>query len=279
MKSFNRAIDKFCWRHPRFGIPNLMLLVVIGSAAVYIISMMDRTGTFASYLMFSPAHILRGQVWRLVTFVFIPQFGGLIWTAIGLYFYYFIGSTLQREWGAGRFTLYYLCGIVFYLIYGFIYYFITGYTPYLDPMYLNFSMFFAFALLFPETRVLLFFFIPIKIKYLGLIMAAFFVYWIVRGNLLPIVAVINLLLFCGEYIAGLFKRSAKTRASSNAFKQKMRTARAAVNQNSYTHKCAVCGRTDTEYPDLDFRYCSKCAGYRCFCIDHINSHVHFTSED
>ena len=279
MKSFNRAVDRFCYRHPRFGIPNLMLLVVIGSAVVYIISMMDRTGTFTSYLMFSPAHIFRGQIWRLVTFIFIPRFGGLIWTAIGLYFYYFIGTTLQREWGAGRFTLYYLCGMVFYLIYGFIYYFVTGYTPFLDPMYLNFSMFFAFALLFPETRVLLFFFIPVKIKYLGLIMLAFFIYWIALGHLLPVIAVLNLLLFCGEYITGIFKRSGKARAASNAFKQKVRTAKATASQNSYTHKCAVCGRTDTEYPDLEFRYCSKCAGYRCFCLDHINSHVHFTDED
>ena len=49
-------------------------------------------------------------------------------------------------------------------------------------------------------------------------------------------------------------------------------------EKGYHHKCAVCGRTDTDYPDLQFRYCSKCAGYHCFCSDHIFNHVHFTDE-
>ena len=279
LKSFNRAVDRFCYRHPKFGIRNLMLCVVIGCAIVYIISLMDRTGTFTSYLAFSPALIFRGQLWRLVSFILIPGFGGLIWTAVGLYFYYFIGSTLEREWGPGRFTLYYACGVVFYLIYGFIFYFIKGYAPHLDPMYLNFSMFFAFALLFPETQVLLFFFIPIKIKYIAWVMAALFVYWLVRGDLLTVVAVLNLLLFCGEYMLQSVRSIRRTNAASGAFRQKMRKAAYSASQQPYTHKCAVCGRTDTDYPDLEFRYCSRCMGYRCFCADHINSHVHFTSED
>ena len=276
LKAFNRAIDKFCYRHPRFGIHNLMLYIVICNAAVYLIQSMDTTDTFLNYLLFSPYHILKGEVWRLISFIFIPTTDGLLWVAVTLYFYYFIGSTLEREWGTGRFTLYYLCGLIFYIIYGFAYYFITGVTPYLDMMYFNLSMFFAFALMFPETYVLLFFFIPIKMKLLAIIDAALFAWWIIGGDLLPLVAILNLLLFCGDYFFGLFRRSRAMGAKSAKFRQEARRAKAEYDNAPYRHKCAVCGKTDAQYPNMEFRYCSRCEGYHCFCSEHINSHVHFT---
>lgn len=278
MKAFNRALDRFCYKHPRFGISNLMLFIVILSAAAYIISEMDRTYTFLSLMLFSPAHILRGEVWRLVSFLFIPGYDGIIWTAVGLYFYYFIGSTLEREWGPGRFTVYYISGVIFYIIFGFVFYFITGFAPYLDARYLNFSMFFAFAMLYPETRVLLFFFIPIKIKWLAWITAALFVFWTAQGSLLPVIAVLNFLLFFGDSIIRRISSGRRASASASDFRRKVRTAKYESSHQNYTHKCAVCGKTDTQYPELEFRYCSRCAGYRCFCIEHINSHVHFTEE-
>ena len=147
--------------------------------------------------------------------------------------------------------------------------------------YFNLSMFFVFATMFPETRVLLFFFIPVKIKWLAILDAVYFVLAIIQtpfpANLMPVVAVLNFLLFCFDDLVG-FIRPIKARNSKSAvnFRKEARRIHRQQAKAPYTKKCAVCGRTDTDHPELEFRYCSKCAGYHCFCQDHINSHVHFT---
>ena len=159
----------------------------------------------------------------------------------------------------------------------------TGY-PVGGTEYVNLSMFLAFAFLFPDTRLLLFFFIPVKIKWLAWLDIAVFVIGIIQsllvgswlGAILPVVALLNFLVFIWPAIDA-FARRQKYRHNPQTvnFKKAVRQQQ----QRGYHHKCAVCGRTDTDYPDLQFRYCSKCAGYRCFCQDHIFSHVHFTEED
>ena len=284
MKALSRAIEKFCYRHKRFGIPRLMLIIVIVSAAVYLIHMMDSTMTLLSLLAFYPAAILRGEVWRLFTWIFIPLYDNVLFTALMLYFYYFIGSTLEREWGMPKFTIYYLFGILLNIVYGFACTYISGYVPFLTPGFLNLSMFFAFAALFPDQRIMLFFIIPVKIKWLALIDAAFFVYSIVvvlvTGHiidaLLPLIALLNFFLICG-YDLRRYLRPIKARSSPQAinFKKAAKRAQREQSGTEYRRKCAVCGRTDTAFPDLEFRYCSRCNGYHCFCIEHINNHVHF----
>ena len=121
-----KRVDLFCYKHPRFGINNLMMIICIGNIAVWLFSAMDTTGMLRELLAFSPYHILRGQIWRLVTFVFLPLYSSPFSLLISLYFYYFIGSTLERQWGAGRFTIYYLCGMLLQVVYGFIIYFVRG---------------------------------------------------------------------------------------------------------------------------------------------------------
>ena len=204
MNFFSKAVERFCYKHPRFGIPNLMLYIVIGNAIVFIFSMMDTTNTFVSYLYFSPALILKGQIWRIITFIFVPMADGIFWLAIMLYFYYFIGSTLERRWGTAKFTLYYLLGVVLTIIYGIIVSLFTssGYI-YLDAAYINLSMFFAFAVLFPDLEVLLFFIIPVKMKWLALLNAALFAVSIFTTpfpySLIPLVALLNFFIFCGIF--------------------------------------------------------------------------------
>ena len=183
MRGFMKRVDMFCYRHPRFGINNLMLLIVIGTAALYLLDMMDTSGRLLALLQFNPAAILHGQVWRLITFIIVPTTASPISLLLFLYFYYFIGSTLERVWGSGRFTIYYLIGLLLTVIYGFAAYLITGLNMSVSTSYINLSMFFAFATLFPEQRVLLFYIIPIKIKWLALVDAAFFAYSIVTGLL------------------------------------------------------------------------------------------------
>ena len=269
-------VERFCYRHPRFGIPNLMRYVSIGSAAFWLIGLINPL--LYQFMLFSPALVLQGQVWRLLTFFFIPPSTGIL-GLIGVYFYYWIGSTLENQWGAGPFTLYFFFGTLLTMLCGFLFYLLGGYDVLLEPYYVYLAMFFAFAVLYPDVEVLLFFIIPVKIKYLAYLDAAFFAYGVLSAGfplgLLPVVAVLNFLVFCG---GELWRRLRGQRRPDNTVKFRREAARIRREQQSqlYHHKCAVCGRTDADHPELEFRYCSRCQGYHCFCQDHINNHIHFT---
>lgn len=284
MKSLNRKIEKFCYNHPHFGIPNFMLIYIIVSAVVYLLCQMDTTYTFYSLLYFHPGLILRGQIWRLVTWIFMPAHDSLIFEAIFLLFYYSIGSTVQSHMGTAKFTIYYLLGVMISVVYGFLTYYAFRSPVILSATFLNLSLFFVYATLYPENKVLLFFFIPIKVKWLAYFDAAYYVYQMVRmfivgdvaTGLFPLIAVLNFLIFFGDYLIGRLRRQAP-RYSPNVinFKKAAREEKRKVDAQPYRHKCAVCGRTDVSNPELEFRYCSRCEGYHCFCMDHINNHVHF----
>lgn len=294
MKKLSDAVDRFCYAHPRFGIPNLMRYIVFGNAAVYLLSAFSLTGFNAvSFLGFNWSQVLHGEVWRLVTFIFVSGYTSLrdvIWLVLFLYFYYWIGNILEREWGTAKFTLYYLSGVVLTLLVAIITSVVSGRSLYVyGTDYVNLSMFFAFASLFPNAQVLLFFFIPVKIKWLAWANAAFFGLSIVRslvsgsilGALLPLVAMLNFFVFFWSNLSGAigYQRQRVRHQNSHQtiqFKSAVRREEQKSKEQGYRHKCCVCGRTDTEYPDLQFRYCSKCAGYHCYCEDHIFNHVHFT---
>ena len=176
--------------------------------------------------------------------------------------------------------------------------------------YLNLSMFLAVATLVPDQRVMLMFFIPIKMRWLALVyfgltlyevangIYSAVIYWVKYNSayigifwlcvaLFPLIALLNYFLFLGKNVRNLlpqsWQRSRANRKASRDFRAKVnaepnpdwaKNYRSSTGERPYRHKCTVCGRTDTDYPDLEFRYCSKCAGYRCYCIDHINNHVH-----
>jgi hypothetical protein len=284
MKSFMKKIDLFCYKHPRFGINNLMLYIVLGNVALWLLSAMDTSGLLLSSLSYSTGAVLHGQIWRLVTFVLVPDGGGLLFLLM-LYFYYFIGNALESEWGPGRFTIYYLLGMAMTVVYGAITYFVTGQDTGLTASYLNLSMFFAFATLYPDNIVLFMFILPIKIKWLAIIDALYFVYAIFQDlgagagmmAFLPLIGVLNYFLFCGGQLFYKVIPTGRTqRKKTVQFRREARKIRYEQKNGDYTRKCAVCGRTDKDYPNLEFRYCSQCAGYHCFCQDHINNHVHFT---
>ena len=280
MKKLNKRIDMFCYRHPRFGVPNLMLYIVIISLAVWLLSIMDPSKTLMSFFVFSPERILKGEVWRLVSFIFVPQ-SLSFWELLFFYFYYWIGNVLEKEWGTPRFNIFLISGVLLTAVYGFIIYFITKQSIAVTTYFIYLSMFFSFATLFPDVQVLFMFIIPIKVKWLAYLDAAFFLLSMLTQsfpfNLLPLVAVLNYLVFFGDDLFSSLRsnkaRYNKTTVNFNREKQKIKYEQ---KNASYTKKCAVCSRTDTDYPDLEFRYCSRCAGYHCFCQDHINNHIHFT---
>ncbi|NLV86587.1 MAG: rhomboid family intramembrane serine protease [Clostridiales bacterium] len=280
MKSLMRRIDRFCIDHPKFGIRNLMLYIVIGSGLVWLFGKMDGNNILINALVFNGDAVFKKfQIWRLFTFVLVPTQDGFLFL-ISLYFYYFIGNTLERYWGSGKFTIYYFSGMVLNILYATIFWLATNVSISINTSYLNLSMFFAFATLFPEMQVLLFFIIPIKMKWLGIANAVIFALAIITSkfpiNLLPIIAILNYFIFCGGWLLDYVKPSkVKQKQKTIDFKKAAKKYNKNQAKKPYTRKCEVCGRTDTDYPDLEFRFCSRCEGYHCFCIDHINSHVHF----
>lgn len=271
-----RWVERFCYKHPNFGIKNLMLYITIGNVALWVLEAIDPG--ICSLFMLSPALVMRGQVWRLVTFIFVPNSLSLI--AFVVYaFYYWMGSALEEYWGTGQFTVFFLTGIVFTVVYGFICYFFGFYGYINAPHYMYLSMLFAFATLYPDMTINFMWIIPMPIKYLAYIDAAFFAYGILREpmpeKLIPVVAVMNFFIFCGAELFGSMKRYKRSKNAVN-FQKASRRIKQEQRQKLYNHKCAVCGKTDTDYPSLQFRYCSRCAGYHCFCEEHIYNHVHFT---
>lgn len=291
MRKLSAALDRFCYKHPDFGIPNLMLYIIAGNLIVYVLDMVSNF-TFSGILSFIPAYILRGQLWRLATFVFVPESSSNpLFFAITLYFYYFVGSALERQWGTARFNVFYFTGVISSLIVGVLIALTTGAPqlvtfPVTNMYYVNMSLFFAFATLYPDMQMLLFFIIPIKVKWLAYLDAAFFIInilqYVLGGHfffaLLPIFALLNYFLFFGDDLLSAVRHQA--RRTQHQHSRQTVNFKKAVKQTQqrrgYLHKCCVCGRTDTDFPDLEFRYCSRCAGYRCYCMDHINNHVHIT---
>ena len=198
MKDPRRSIEQFCYKHPGFGIPNLMRYITAANVAIWVLGAINRS--FLGVLTFDPALILHGQIWRLVSFIFYPPSMGLL-AFLAFWFYYWIGSTLEAQWGTGQFTIYYFSGVILTVLYGFIIYFITGRSVNLGSEYIYLSMFFSFAVLYPDMQVLFMYIIPIKIKYLAIVDAVFFAYSVIANsfpvNLLPLVALINFFIFCG----------------------------------------------------------------------------------
>lgn len=280
-------IDRFCAKHPRFGVPNLMLYIAIAQVIIFFLDLFTR-GMFSRLLGFWPPDILRGQVWRLATFIVVPNSSNPFYLLLGCYFYYWVGSMLEREWGTPKFNLYYLSGVVLTLITGVASHYAFGYGVLMGTYYVGMSMFLAFAALYPDARLMLLYIIPVKAKWLALADVALFAVDIIaallQGDwlraLLPVIALLNFLIFfwC-EIVDQIDRRRAYARHRNShqtiQFKSAVRQQRKKEAQQGYRHKCSVCGRTDTDCPDLEFRYCSRCAGYHCFCVDHIFNHEHF----
>ncbi len=193
----NSFLDKLDRKFGRYALRNLMTIIVFGTAIVFFLDMIvyTRTGVdITAWLYFDREAIFRGEVWRVLTFVFIPDAWNLFTLAISLYFYWLIGNSLENEWGSFKFDLFYFCGVLGAIVSGFI----TGYAT---VYYVHLSLFLAFALLYPDFRVYLFYFLPIKVKWLaiidlvGLVLLFIFSLWIERIALL--VALLNVALFFG----------------------------------------------------------------------------------
>lgn len=283
MKKYRRAFQRFCFRNRNKGIPNLMLYISLGSALVYFLSMISQSNILYAFLYFDRTAILHGQIWRLFTYAFTFGLGNgnVLLVFIGLFCYYSLGRAIEATWGTFKFNLFYLTGILLMDIYALIF---GGHA---DVYYLNMSLFLSYATLYPDSGFLLFFIIPVKAWIFALIdllvVVIDFVTLSFPNNLFPIIALMNYFLFFGKDVLNILPRSWRTRMGigRNTTAKKTQPIVFVKTTNvqkeaapNYTHRCTVCGRTDVSNPELDFRYCSKCNGYYCYCSDHINNHVH-----
>ena len=213
-----KFLDRLSYKYGRHAIENLMLYIVIGMAIIFISDflLLPQIGiSLSALLAFDKAAILSGQIWRIFTFIFIPPDSSLIFIIFALYFYWMIGSGLESAWGSFKFNVYYLVGILGTIAAGLL----TGYA---NNYYLNLSLFFAFAALYPDFQVLLFFILPVKIKWLAWLDAAYFVISFFRsglgGKIALLVAIANFLLFFG----GDFFRRIKAFFRKRKFKRDFR---------------------------------------------------------
>lgn len=281
MGALSRWLDRFCYRHPRFAVPNLMRYIAFGNIFVFLMDLISN-GTFSAMISFVPAYIFRGEIWRLVTFIFVPVAGNPILFVLSVLLYYFLGTQLERAWGSTKFTVYYAVGVLLNIAVGLL----LGLSVWrglavVNMYYVNMSLFFAFATLYPDMQFMVYFIIPVKAKWLAWLDAALFavnvITYLWTGQyllaLVPMAALFNYLLFFWEEVRGFLRLPGRPQRGGND-PIDLRKARRKVKQQGYLHKCAVCGLTDADAPDMEFRYCSRCNGYYCYCADHINSHVH-----
>lgn len=282
----------------KYAISNIMMYLIVLQIAGYVLLVVSQDTLFYyKYLSLSAESILRGQVWRVVTFLMEPfATSSDVWSiflgVLFLYIYYKIGTSLEYIWGIFRFNVYLISGILLHIIGAFLAYLIVGSSFPLGTSYLYLSLFFAFTASFPETQFLLFFVIPVKAKYLGILNGIFFGFTILQG-ILPsytnsasgsyyqasaIAAFVSLLNFLIFFFSSRnFKsRSPKQVVRKKQFKKQIKRASRPehIYSNGAKHKCAVCGRTELDDPTLEFRYCSKCGGGREYCQDHLFTHEH-----
>lgn len=301
-------LSKMEYKYGKYAIRNLTLYLIICYAFGYLIEIVNPA--FLNYLTLNPYAIVHGQIWRLVTWVVIPPEGLDIFTLVMLYFYYSIGSTLERTWGCFRYNVYLFGGMLFTIVGAFLLYgicLVTGLTQsmtvmelggvslssfyslismYFSTYYVCMSITLAFAATFPDVRVLFMFIFPIKIKVLGIIYAIILgiefvndlvqlfsnldsVYWYfpAASCIAILFSLLNFLIF--------FITSRKSFRTPNQIRRQKAFQKQTVKIRKVAkHKCAICGRTSEEYPDLEFRFCSKCDGNYEYCPEHLFTHTH-----
>ena len=276
----------------KYAIHNLIVYVIMLNVAGFVL-VTARPMLYYQYLQLSVEDVLKGQVWRLFTFILEPPAANMLQMFFFCLLYYTIGTALENTWGAFRFNLYYFSGILLHILAAFLVYGIWRYDMHLNLMYLNMSLFLAFGAEFPDYEILLFWILPVKMKWLALLDGLWFAATVV-GGLLTIIfepALIGLnssvpsavaaLIAAANFLLYFFNSRRFSRYSPKQirrradYQRKVKMA-APKGKGGARHKCAVCGRTEEDGDDLEFRYCSKCEGAYEYCQDHLYTHKHVT---
>lgn len=253
----------------RWAIPNLSLYLVLFQGLSFIVIMSKPE--FYGRLLLDPQLVLQGQWWRLLMFMFIPPDTSVLFIIFALYLFYLMGTALEQTWGTFRYNAYILIAWL-----------MTAATSFLPLMfglpssastngYIASSVFLAFAFLFPDFVLYIFFILPVKVKWLALITWIFYGYMLIDGNWMEraaiLASIVNFLIFFSADIVRIITH--RSRRTTQKIKQMQENAKA----DEAFHRCTTCGRTDKTNPELEFRYCPLCGG-KGYCMDHIASHQH-----
>ncbi len=282
MNFMNKLERKFS----RYAVSNLTMYLIFGYVAGYVLSMFSPT--LLMYLSLDPYQVFRGQVWRLVTWVLLPpSTQSIIFYVIMMLFYYQLGMNLERTWGVFRYNVYIFGGILYtavgavvsWLIMTMVYgnaKFTGAYIGMqVNTYYICMSIFLAFAVNYPNMQILLYFIIPIKMKWLAYVYAALMIFDFVQndwpGKIVMGMSLLNFLIF---FLSTRdFRRYApKEIHRGQAYRQSVKQPWGA--QGITKHKCAICGRTELDDPSLEFRFCSRCEGNYEYCQEHLFTHQH-----
>lgn len=273
-------------KYGKFAIPNLTMILIGGFILGYIITIVQSDAL--DIISLNPARIMRGEVWRLLTWIVMPPRSLSIFVIITLMFYSFVGRTLENNWGDFRYTLYVLSGILFTdigVVGAYLALKLTGqaemaeyFALYSDTStyYLCMSLFLAFAFMFPEVEVLLYFVIPIRVKWLGYLYIAYLIVDILTYGIIGYYAeMVSVIMSVLNFILFYFLTKGK-KSTSPSHRKRKRTYKRQVRQTQILtrHKCAICGQTEEDDPSLEFRYCSKCKGNYEYCNNHLFTHPH-----
>ena len=275
----------------KYAIPNLTLILIMCYVVGYVLTFTAQG--FLGYLTLDTYAILHGQVWRLVTWLIIPPTSFNIFTIIMLFLYWSLGTQLERVLGVWKYNVFFFSGMLLTILGAFlsmgIYYMLyPGLNPFTasglfymgswfySTFYVNMTIFLAYAYVFPNNEVLLMFVIPVKMKWMGLLDGLMLVISmgsaVMQGQWFQVSAVgaalLNVLIFCFRTKSHLHLRPKQIKRRAE-FRQDIRR-----NPKITKHKCAVCGQTDEDNPDLEFRFCSKCNGNYEYCQNHLFTHVH-----
>jgi hypothetical protein len=270
-----RLLARLERRFGRYAIPNLVGFIVGGMAIVWVLSLL--TPAYQEHLALDIRAVRHGEVWRLVTFLFIPPPSSSLWILINLYFTWWVGSSLEQNWVAFKFNAYYLVGALGTIIAAVL----AGPAT---NFWLDVSLFLAFATVFPDVKILLFFVIPIQVKWLGIVAFAWIAYsaatggWGTRGSIVASLA--NYVLFFGEHWYGVYKgrtvlgRQKVRRESMRAGARDPSTEPSGGDASVFGQRqCAICGSREADGADIRVCSCDKCGGQkRTLCLEHARNH-------
>jgi len=266
-------IDRLERKYSRFAIKNLTKYLIIGTAFVFIISLFDDFRYIEALLTLEPSLVMKGQIWRLVTFVFVP-FVGSFWIIFVLYIFYVFGTALERYWGSFRFNLYYFIGVLAAIVAGFLGEFWGGKVT---SEFLYMSIFLAFAYLNPNYELLLFFIIPVKVKYLAWFDVVFTVLSIIfrpETRITALLSFTSFVVFFGKEVFDVYLLPSVKRLDRKRRRKKFKVIVSSVKTPEIVYTCCICGRTSKDHPELKFAYCFKCGSDYEYCQDHLKNHEH-----
>lgn len=259
-----------------WAIPNITGLIIAGQIVLYVAYKLQAAqgvgGNVFSKLELDPSKVLEGEVWRVVTFLFIPFSLDIIGAIFGWLIFYMFGNGLESIWGTVRYNLFLWIGFLANVAASFL----TVMLPaehIANNGFFYATVFLAFARINPHYVLHIFFILPIQIKWLALLMWLGYAFAFIQGDwmnrLLIVASVANYLLFFGKEHWQQIKSGQRRRT----YQAKTKAA-----TKSLVHECLVCGLNSETAPRTLFRYCSKCDGQCCYCPDHIHDHEHVTGD-